>query len=458
MVNIVHGAGSTGGALMGHGDVDKVAFTGSTGVGRIIMKQIVAEEARHHGARRKGSKHRLRRCSPGQAVEGIINGIFFSKARLLRGLALVEESIADDLWSSSSVASRCFGLKPLDKNTDVGAINSKGQLQTIERYIEVGQREGATCWQSPVPVPDAGYFVPPTLLLGVNQTDTVVREESGPVLSVLTFRTPAEAIKKANDTEYGLACGVWTDKTAKLFEVSHRLNAGGHNGANLFDPTSAFGGVRHSGFGQEGGRLASGRTSTPLRRGPSDAPHCRQDLKMYVGGKFIRSESGRSCRHLPGGRPMNVPRASRKDIRDTTATMRAAQQAGRVGPAYNRGQILYRLAEILDSRAEVFLAEEVAAAADRAVHFAGWTDKIGALLGVNPVAGAYINYSRIAPMGIVVAVPDPRTGSWARGGARAPWSWATPSRWRCPSSRQSSRWPWPRPSRCPMCPVGWSTS
>ena len=137
-------------------------------------------------------------------------------------------------------------------------------------------------------------------------------------------------------------------------------------------------------------------------------------LKMYVGGKFIRSESGQV---LPatsqGGRPMNVPRASRKDIRDTTATMRAAQPGWAGRTAYNRGQILYRLAEILDSRAEGLpcSAEEVAAAADRAVHFAGWTDKISALLSsVNPVAGAYINYSRIAPMGIVVAVPDPSDG------------------------------------------------
>ena len=260
VVNIVHGAGSTGGALMGHGDVDKVAFTGSTGVGRIIMKQIAGSKKRatmELGG--KGANIVFADAALDQAVEGIVNGIFFNQGHVCcaGSRLLVEESIADDLVER--LKRRISVLRvgnPLDKNTDVGAINSKGQLQTIERYIEVGQREGATCWQSPVPVPDAGYFVPPTLLLGVNQTDTVVREEIfGPVLSVLTFRTPAEAIKKANDTEYGLACSVWTDKTAKLFEVSHRLNAGvvWANGANLFDPTSAFGGVRHSGFGREGG-------------------------------------------------------------------------------------------------------------------------------------------------------------------------------------------------------------
>ncbi|MCA9720278.1 MAG: aldehyde dehydrogenase family protein, partial [Myxococcales bacterium] len=146
---------------------------------------------------------------------------------------------------------------PLDKNTDVGAINSQGQLRTIERYLEIGREEGATVWQGGAcEPPGSGYFVRPTILTGVQQSDTVVREEIfGPVLACLTFRTPDEAIAKANDSEYGLACGVWSEKTSKVFRTAHALNCGvvWANGYNLFDPSSPFGGVRHSGFGREGG-------------------------------------------------------------------------------------------------------------------------------------------------------------------------------------------------------------
>jgi aldehyde dehydrogenase (NAD+) len=170
----------------------------------------------------------------------------------------LEESIADDFIErlKRRIATLRVG-DPLDKNTDVGAINSAEQFDTIQRYVGIGRDEGAEVWQgSACPLPDKGWFIQPTLMLGVQQSDTVVREEIfGPVLSVLTFRTPDEAVKKANDSEYGLAAGVWSEKTSKLFDVAHRLNAGvvWANGYNLFDPASPFGGVRHSGFGREGG-------------------------------------------------------------------------------------------------------------------------------------------------------------------------------------------------------------
>ena len=261
VVNLVNGAGGTGAALMGHSGVDKVAFTGSTDVGRIILRQIAGSAKRatmELGG--KGAHLVFADAALDQAVEGVIDGIFFNQGHVCcaGSRLLVEESIAPEFIER--VKRRVQTLRvgnPMDKNTDVGAINSAEQLATINRFLEIGGQEGATVWQgSACAPPDTGYFVRPTILTNVQQTDTVVREEIfGPVLSVLTFRTPDEAVKKANDTEYGLAAGVWSEKTSKLFEVAHRLNAGviWANGYNLFDPTSPFGGVRHSGFGREGG-------------------------------------------------------------------------------------------------------------------------------------------------------------------------------------------------------------
>jgi aldehyde dehydrogenase (NAD+) len=196
-----------------------------------------------------------------QAVEGVVNGIFFNQGHVCcaGSRLLLEEGIADEFIAR--LKRRMLTLRvgnPLDKNTDVGAINSSQQHASVQRYIELGRGEAAEVWQgSACGLPDlGGTFIEPTLLLGVDQNDTVVREEIfGPVLSVLTFRTTAEAIKKANDSEYGLAAGVWSEKTSKLFETAHRLNAGvvWANGYNLFDPASPFGGIRHSGFGREGG-------------------------------------------------------------------------------------------------------------------------------------------------------------------------------------------------------------
>ncbi len=261
VVNLVNGAGATGAAVMAHDDVDKVAFTGSTGVGRRIMEQIAGSSKR--ATMELGGKSAnivFADAALDQAIEGVINGIFFNQGHVCcaGSRLLVEESIADEFVErlKRRVSTLRIG-NPLDKNTDVGAINSQGQFDTIQRYIKLGADEGATLWQGAAcPTPNTGLFIPPTVLTGVNQTDTVVREEIfGPVLSVLTFRTPDEAIKKANDSEYGLAAGVWSEKTSKLFSVAHALNAGivWANGYNLFDPASPFGGVRHSGFGREGG-------------------------------------------------------------------------------------------------------------------------------------------------------------------------------------------------------------
>jgi aldehyde dehydrogenase (NAD+) len=261
VVNIVNGAGETGAAIVSHPEADKIAFTGSTEVGRKIMRALAGTKKRltlELGG--KGAHVVYADAALDQAVEGCINGIFFNQGHVCcaGSRLLLEESIAEDFVARLKRRVQALRIgDPLDKNTDIGAINSAAQLDTVNRYIDIGQSEGATCWQGCANEPPAGgFFVKPTILTGVQQTDTVVREEIfGPVLSVLTFRTPEEAVKKANDTEYGLACGVWSEKTSKLFETAHALNAGvvWANGYNLFDPASPFGGIRHSGFGREGG-------------------------------------------------------------------------------------------------------------------------------------------------------------------------------------------------------------
>ena len=261
VINIINGAGATGARLVSHDGLDKVAFTGSTDVGRRILTVLAGKRKKitmELGG--KGAQIVYADAALDQAVEGVINGIFFNQGHVCcaGSRLLLEEEIAEDFLER--LKRRVLTLRigdPLDKNTDIGAINSDAQLGTIQKYVDIGVAEGAQMWQGCAnEPPKAGYWQVPTILTGVQQTDTVVREEIfGPVLSVLTFRTPAEAIKKANDTEYGLAAGVWSEKTSKLFETAHALNAGivWANGYNLFDPTAAFGGVRHSGFGREGG-------------------------------------------------------------------------------------------------------------------------------------------------------------------------------------------------------------
>lgn len=261
VVNIVNGAGATGAAVVSHPDVDKVAFTGSTGIGQLILRNLAGSGKRttmELGG--KGAHLVFADADLDQAVEGIINGIFFNQGHVCcaGSRLLVEESVADSFIERLKLRMQTLRVgDPMDKNTDVGAINSAEQHATVCRYLDIGRDEGATIWQgAATETPDAGYWMKPTLLTGVSQTHRVVREEIfGPVLAVLTFRTPEEALRKANDTEFGLAAGVWSGNNSRLFEMAHGLNAGvvWANGYNLFDPTSPFGGVRHSGFGREGG-------------------------------------------------------------------------------------------------------------------------------------------------------------------------------------------------------------
>ncbi len=261
VVNIVTGFGDTGAALVRHPDVNKVAFTGSTAVGKQIQKVLAGSGKRmtmELGG--KGANIVFADASLDQAVEGVINGIYFNQGHVCcaGSRLLVEESIHDRLLDKLKDRMRSLRVgDPLDKNTDVGAINSKAQLERIQRLVEAGEAEGAARFSPPCSLPDKGYFFAPTLFTGVSQSSRIAQEEIfGPVLSVLTFRTEAEAVEKANNTFYGLSAGIWSDKAARLFDIASKLEAGvvWGNTYNQFDATSPFGGYKESGFGREGGR------------------------------------------------------------------------------------------------------------------------------------------------------------------------------------------------------------
>ena len=261
VVNIVTGAGETGRYLVEHPDVHKVAFTGSTEVGRQIARSVAGTRKRltlELGG--KAANIVFDDAPIDQAVEGIVNGIFFNQGHVCcaGSRLLVQESIAEELLSS--LKRRMATLRvgdPLDKNTDVGAINSAAQLARITELSVIGAAEGAERWSPACELPDRGFWFAPTIFTGVTQAHRIAREEIfGPVLSVLTFRTPAEAIEKANNTPYGLSAGIWSDKGSRILAVADQLRAGvvWANTFNNFDPTSPFGGYKESGYGREGGR------------------------------------------------------------------------------------------------------------------------------------------------------------------------------------------------------------
>ena len=260
VVNIITGAGETGAWLTKHKDVNKIAFTGSTEVGKIIQRTLAGSDKKltlELGG--KGANIIFEDAPIDQAVEGVINGIFFNQGHVCcAGSRLyVQESIAKIFIKKlkDRIDTLLVG-DPMDKNTDIGAMNSAQQLKTIQQYIKIGKSEGANFFESNCALPKKGYFCKPTLFTNVAQSNRIAQEEIfGPVLCILTFRTDDEVIEKANNSPYGLSAGVWTDKGARIFNISKRLRAGviWANTYNLFDPTSPFGGYKESGFGREGG-------------------------------------------------------------------------------------------------------------------------------------------------------------------------------------------------------------
>jgi len=261
VVNIVTGAGETGRALVAHPGIDKVAFTGSTDVGREIARAVAGSGKRltlELGG--KAANIVFDDAPVDQAVEGIVDGIFFNQGHVCcaGSRLLVQESVADEVLTA--LRRRMATLRvgdPLDKNTDVGAINSAEQLAKIRELSAAGEEEGAERWSPPCELPSRGFWFVPTLFTGVSQAHRIAQEEIfGPVLSVLTFRTPAEAVEKANNTPYGLSAGIWTEKGSRILWMAEKLRAGvvWANTFNQFDPASPFGGYKESGYGREGGR------------------------------------------------------------------------------------------------------------------------------------------------------------------------------------------------------------
>ena len=260
VVNIITGAGATGAALVNHPDINKIAFTGSTDVGKIIQRAIAGTNKRATLELGGKAANIIFDDAPiDQAVEGVINGIFFNQGHVCcAGSRLyVQESVFKEVVRKlkDRLETLIVG-DPLDKNTDIGAINSKAQLDIINKYLKIGQKEGAEMYQSSAAIPAKGFFCRPTIFTNVAQSNRIAQEEIfGPVLTIQTFRTDDEVIEKANNTPYGLSAGVWTDKGSKIFNLTTKLRAGvvWANTFNQFDPTSPFGGYKESGYGREGG-------------------------------------------------------------------------------------------------------------------------------------------------------------------------------------------------------------
>jgi aldehyde dehydrogenase (NAD+) len=261
VLNIITGAGATGAALVEHPGVDKIAFTGSTGVGKAIRRLVAGTGKRltlELGG--KGAHLVFDDAAIDQAIEGIVDGIFFNQGHVCcaGSRLLVQEGVADEVLDKLRARVELLRVgDPLDKNTDVGAINSHAQLERIREYVNLAQEDGCQIHQPSRALPERGFFFAPTIVTGIGGSERIAREEVfGPVLTVQTFRTEAEAIAKANATSYGLSAGIWTEKGSRILWASQRLRAGviWANTFNKFDPASPFGGLRESGFGREGGR------------------------------------------------------------------------------------------------------------------------------------------------------------------------------------------------------------
>jgi aldehyde dehydrogenase (NAD+) len=425
VVNIVTGDGATGQALVVHPDVDKIAFTGSTEVGRAI-RRATADSHKKLSLELGGKSPFVvfEDADLDSAVEGLVDGIWLNQGQVCcaGSRLLMQESIAAPL--SRKLQARMATLRvgpPLDKATDIGAIVARVQLERIEGLVAQGIAEGASCWQPDIPLPSRGLYYKPTLFTNVHPTSIVAQQEIfGPVLAALTFRTPAEAVELANNTAYGLAASVWSESVNVALQVASRIKAGvvWVNSTNLFDAASCFGGYRESGFGREGGREGLREYLEPvwfrkaplLARSAQGAPEpvgsmndrpagpeggsldgrpIDRTVKLYIGGKQVRPDSGYSieCRSSKGVLLGEVPLGNRKDIRNAVEAAGRAQQQWGSATAHNRAQVLYYLAENLSQRAQEIVTRMAAAvgrrqasrelklSVERLFSYAAWADK-----------------------------------------------------------------------------------
>ena len=453
VVNIVIGDGSTGEALVKHPDVDKIAFTGSTEVGRAIRSATAATPKRL--SLELGGKSPFiifDDADLDSAVEGLVDGIWFNQGQVCcaGSRLLMQESIAENLIAK--IRERMNTLRvglPLDKAIDIGAIVARVQLDRIQRMVGQGIAEGATCWQPQVVLPERGFYYPPTLLSNVHPTSIVAQQEIfGPVLAAMTFRTPSEAVKLANNTVYGLAACIWSENVNVALHVAAQLKAGvvWVNCTNLFDASCGFGGYRESGYGREGGReglleylqptwfknapklpaatlLATPRTEPP--EAPEVAtPAIDRTVKLYIGGKQTRPDSGYSMEvRSPDGRLLGeASLGNRKDIRNA---VEAAHKAGAwaKATAHNRAQVLYYCAENLSQRRDEIIrgltavvgakqAEtELDLSIERIFSYAAWADKFDGAVHNPPFRNIAIAMNEpIGTMGILCPTEAPLLG------------------------------------------------
>ncbi len=454
VVNIVTGDGATGEALVKHPDVDKIAFTGSTEVGRAI-RRATAQSHKKLSLELGGKSPFIifEDADLDSAVEGLVDGIWFNQGQVCcaGSRLLMQESIAEPLIAK--VRERMSTLRmgpPLDKAIDIGAIVARVQLDRIQRMVTQGVEEGATCWQPPTPMPSRGLYYPPTLLSNVHPTSVVAQQEIfGPVLAAMTFRTPREAVELANNTVYGLAACVWSESINVALHVAAQLKAGvvWVNCTNLFDASCGFGGYRESGYGREGGREGLHEYLEPVwfQKAPVLRPvapkvaresHGRDVLagpepgaidrtvKLYIGGKQARPDSGYSMEVLGAdGRLLGeAPLGNRKDIRNAVEAARKAEGWAKA-TAHNRAQVLYYMAENLSQRGEEIArrlsavvgneqaAAELRCAIERIFSYAAWADKFDGAVHNPPFRNVAIAMNEpIGTVGIICPAETPLLG------------------------------------------------
>ncbi len=465
VVNIVTGDGSTGEALVKHPDIDKIAFTGSTEVGRAIRSATASSHKRL--SLELGGKSPFiifDDADLDSAVEGLVDGIWFNQGQVCcaGSRLLMQESIAETLIGK--IRDRMSTLRigpPLDKAIDIGAIVARVQLDRIQRMVAQGVAEGATCWQPQTALPARGFYYPPTLLSNVHPTSIVAQQEIfGPVLAAMTFRTPREAVELANNTVYGLASCVWSENINVALQVAAQLKAGvvWVNCTNLFDAACGFGGYRESGYGREGGReglleylepawfkhaprltSSTGDGKSPLlakgaRNGApaseendaleASAPAIDRTVKLYIGGKQARPDSGYSMEvRSPDGKLLGeAPLGNRKDIRNAVEAARKADGWGKA-TAHNRAQVLYYCAENLAQRREEIAhrladavgekqaAAEIDLGIQRIFSYAAWADKFDGAVHNPPFRNIAIAMNEpVGTVGVICPADAPLIG------------------------------------------------
>ena len=460
VVNIVNGNGSTGEALVKHPDVDKIAFTGSTEVGRAIRAATATSHKRL--SLELGGKSPFivfEDADLDSTVEGLVDGIWFNQGQVCcaGSRLLMQESIAEALILK--IQDRMSTLRigaPLDKSIDIGAIVAKVQLDRIRKLVDQGVADGATCWQPQLELPPQGFYYPPTLLSNVHPTSIVAQQEIfGPVLATMTFRTPAEAVELANNTVYGLAACVWSESVNVALQVASQLKAGvvWVNCTNLFDASCGFGGYRESGYGREGGReglleylepawfknapmlpvektISSSDSQSDEDSNPSEVdssvstPPIDRTVKLYIGGKQMRPDSGYSMEvHARDGRLLGqAPLGNRKDIRNAVEAARKATPWAKA-TAHNRAQVLYYCAENLSQRrdeialrlaaavGEKQAAAEVDLGIERIFSYAAWADKFDGAVHNPPLRNVAIAMNEaIGTIGIICPGEAPLLG------------------------------------------------